>query len=97
MALVGVLLAVVLGHATIGVALAALTIPQWLEIATAVLKLAPVVIDDLKRLHPVFLELHNELAKGHAPERAAVAAHSLMQTLQRNASAAIAVQDNLPH
>lgn len=94
MALVGVLLAVVLGHATIGGALAALTIPQWIEIGTLLAKAAPVIINGLRSLHPAFVALHDELAKGQPPRTAALAAHSFMQ---RNASAAIAVEDSLPH
>ena len=97
MALIGVLLAVILGHATIGAALAALTIPQWIEIGSLIAKAAPAIVNELRALHPAFVELHTELAKGQPPRMAGMAAHTFMQQLQANASAAIATEDNLPH
>jgi hypothetical protein len=89
MPLLAILIPVLLGHVGISAALAAVTVPEWIAVAAALIKAAPDVINGLTRLHPALEALTTELARGHPPEHAARAAHTAAQAALQPANQTI--------
>lgn len=83
------LLTAVLAGSSLSVAAAALTLPQWLAIGDAVLSAGPGVLDAVKKLHPLFAQIaENVLRTGTA-----IAAHrAASDWLVENGEAAIKAQ-----
>ena len=60
-ALLGLLIPLVAGHAAIGTALAALSIPDWISVVSGLLSVDNEVVKLMIQLHPVFEKLEPEL------------------------------------
>lgn len=76
MPLIPILLALIAGKSITAI-IAALSIPQWIDIAFALFKLDIDAINTLRKLHPAFVILHNQLHQG--TENAAHMAHEYAQ------------------
>lgn len=61
--------------ASIGTVLGGISLITWIEIAVALIKAEPMVVEAFAKVHPILEKLIDDMRDGHSPNVAASRAH----------------------